>query len=369
MISTKPIFIEALTLGNDSGLGKINRILLNSFEKILAEENVVLISRQKQAPFINQNWKHLHTSAKPLRFWVNIVFPLTILKFKPRLIICLGFNMPAFLFSTPCWLLVCDVGPLENLPFRTSKFDRANKKRFPHIIAKADTILTISEFTKSRINATTRYPLEKIEAFKPIGPESFSISDLPPDTTEINVDREFIFCHGNLEPRKNHLSLIRGYSLLLKQNGKLPKLIIAGHKAWGYPELKNEIKNLSLEDKVILTGYLSKNKLKAYMESCIIYMSCSLYEGWGFPLFEALEKERPAIFHTDSSQNEFAEEFAVGIDCSRPENIAAALSELLDSGDKRRVITDKLKTDFKKVLQYDLSERLKHIFISHKLIS
>ena len=38
MKSKGPLFIEALTIGNDSGLGKINRMLLGTFENILSDE-------------------------------------------------------------------------------------------------------------------------------------------------------------------------------------------------------------------------------------------------------------------------------------------------------------------------------------------
>jgi len=195
-----------------------------------------------------------------------------------------------------------------------------------------------------------------------------SFHGIKPESASHNFDLNFIFCHGNLEPRKNHLSLIRGYSLALKKNKNLPRLIIAGHKAWGTAEISSEIEKLDLQDKVTLTGYISQNQLVRFIEECIIYITCSLYEGWGFPLFEALEKAKPAIYHHKTSQVEFAEEFAVGIDCSRPDNIAIAITDLLESDEKRTAITEKLKAEFN-IPQYNLTEKLKEIFINQKLIT
>ena len=77
------------------------------------------------------------------------------------------------------------------------------------------------------------------------------------------------------------------------------------------------------------------------------------------PLFEALALGRPSIYHRDSSQNEFASDLALAVDCADPVQLAEALERLWSIPAENQKYLTAVQTGFSRVLDYDLEEALR----------
>jgi glycosyltransferase involved in cell wall biosynthesis len=94
----------------------------------------------------------------------------------------------------------------------------------------------------------------------------------------------FILYLGNIEPRKNVAELVRAYRVArLHDNGI--RLIVAGRPAWHYEDTMREISNTA---GVTHLGFVSDSDRIALMQRCTLFVFPSLYEGFGFPVLEAL---------------------------------------------------------------------------------
>jgi len=164
---------------------------------------------------------------------------------------------------------------------------------------------------------------------------------------------------GNVEPRKNFPGLIAAYARLRSRHPGAPPLYIAGHKAWGYAEAAAAARAHGVEGSVIFTGFVDEAAREALVAGCTLFVSSSLYEGWGLPLFEALSLGRPAIYHGGTSQDEFAEGFALKADCADPEALGRAMESLWLRPEERARLEASLARGFGAVRDYDLEGALR----------
>ena len=139
---------------------------------------------------------------------------------------------------------------------------------------------------------------------------------------------------------------LKGLDFSLKALKKLKKdfpnmhLIVIGLiKKGGHTE--KLIKKLGLENDVKFKSNLTKNEIKdCYSKSSIAIVS-SLYEGFGYPVIEAMSCEVPLIATNVSSIPELTSEFAKLVDPKNEEMIYQSVKDILAEYDKYKKIAIK----------------------------
>ncbi|MFJ6158854.1 glycosyltransferase family 4 protein [Pseudarthrobacter sp. NPDC092202] len=116
---------------------------------------------------------------------------------------------------------------------------------------------------------------------------------------ESMLPQEFILYLGNIEPRKNLIQLVRA----VEENDALPILVIAGKPAWNYTESMDII---SRARRTRYIGFVSDADRAALMKRCAAFVFPSLYEGFGFPVLEAMAAGAPVITTDRGSLKEVA---------------------------------------------------------------
>ena len=139
---------------------------------------------------------------------------------------------------------------------------------------------------------------------------------------------------------------LKGLDFSLKALKKLKKdfpnmhLIVIGLiKKGGHTE--KLIKKLGLENDVTFKSNLTKNEIKdCYSKSSIAIVS-SLYEGFGYPVIEAMSCEVPLIATNVSSIPELTSEFAKLVDPKNEDMIYQSVKDILAEYDKYKKIAIK----------------------------
>src|ERR1051326_8141851 len=72
-----------------------------------------------------------------------------------------------------------------------------------------------------------------------------------------------------------------GRAEVLTRTSARPQLVIAGGKGWLIDETLSLINSAPLRDRILLTGYLNDEDLRAVYSSCRAFVYSSLYEGFG----------------------------------------------------------------------------------------
>ena len=179
---------------------------------------------------------------------------------------------------------------------------------FPKRLKNADHFITISDFSKRELCSLYDVPEEKVTTVYLGGLEAkpYGAAETAAFKAEKKLpERYFLYC-GNLEPRKNLPMLLRAYARALEKDRLLPSLILVGSPSWLSEEIFSVIREEGLSEKVLLPGYVPKEDLALYYAGALAFFFPSLYEGFGLPVLEAMERGVPVAASSGSSLPEVA---------------------------------------------------------------
>ena len=189
----------------------------------------------------------------------------------------------------------------------------------------ADSIICVSNSTK---NDLFRY-VKQINAQINVIPLAANLpvveQEMVLDVKEkFGVQDKYLLFIGTLEPRKNISNLIKAYANDCRVNSEY-QLVIVGKKGWYYREIFDLLNQLKLENKVILTGFVSPAEKFALLSSCALFVYPSIYEGFGLPVLEALGYGLPVITSNVSSLPEVVGKAAILINPSCVDELTRAI--------------------------------------------
>jgi glycosyltransferase involved in cell wall biosynthesis len=151
------------------------------------------------------------------------------------------------------------------------------------------------------------------------------------------IDGPYLLFLGGLEPRKNLPAIVRAFAELPDD----ARLVIAGGSvAWnpeGRERLDRALGDLSpaTRRRITLTGYLREPEKVALLAGADALVFASLYEGFGFPVLEAMAAGTPVLTSDLSSLPEVAGDAAFLVDPGSEEAIAEGMGRLLRDPDLR----------------------------------
>jgi glycosyltransferase involved in cell wall biosynthesis len=173
-----------------------------------------------------------------------------------------------------------------------------------------------------------------------IGHSEYSAS--PDCLACLGIKRPFFLFVGTLEPRKNLERLVSAYGVLSPEMRQRAQMVVVGGGGWGGVQLPHWIGSRGLADDVLLTGYVTDEQLSALYSSARFLAMPSLYEGFGFPVLEAMSRGTPALVSNVSSLPEICGNAAVVVNPFDESAIAQGLASLI-SGPQRDQLAARAK--------------------------
>jgi glycosyltransferase involved in cell wall biosynthesis len=157
----------------------------------------------------------------------------------------------------------------------------------------ADAIICISESCLQDV--ATFFPFTKDKVARVYhGYKDFSVIHSDASVLgELKIGSSYILMVGALNPRKNIWNAIQAFKKV--SAGRDMELVIVGNK----PQY---IDHSHLADpRIKFTGYITENQMSALYRHALLLLYPSFYEGFGFPILEAMSAGLPVVTANNSS--------------------------------------------------------------------
>ncbi len=154
-------------------------------------------------------------------------------------------------------------------------------------------------------------------------------------------ERSYLLYVGRLDPAgKNLLRLLDAFRIITDAHPDM-YLYLVGNSFRGSEMVFERITVLGLQKKVKLFGYVDELTLSSLYLNADLFIFPSLYEGFGFPILEAMKFSVPVVCSNTSSLPEIGGEAALYFNPYNTENIADTIEKVLQNSELRESLQKK----------------------------
>jgi glycosyltransferase involved in cell wall biosynthesis len=200
-------------------------------------------------------------------------------------------------------------------------------------IARGVTVHTSSEFVAGEIEEIFGPGLRAAGRLVviPLGvPRLGDEAHLPASIANAVAGAPFVLAISTLEPRKNLAYLVSAFGILAATHPDL-RLVIAGRDGPARPAVDEAISRLPgpTRERVLLAGRVNDAGRRALLDAARVLAYPSIYEGFGFPLLEAMSANLPVVAARAGSIPEVAGDAALLVEPTDERGLAEALDRAL----------------------------------------
>jgi alpha-1,3-rhamnosyl/mannosyltransferase len=204
-----------------------------------------------------------------------------------------------------------------------SVFTRLALRRVGRIVAISNsTARDIERISPGAGKRTTVVHLAADPVFGPGQPD-------PEVLHRLGLPGKYILTVGTIEPRKNHLALIRAYEALPEKLRSEHGLVIVGKRGWKCGRIMQAISRLAADGNLRYLEYIGDADLAQVYRGASLFVYPSLYEGFGLPVLEAMRCRVPVITSNNSSLPEVGGDSAFYVDSQNPSQLARSMERIL----------------------------------------
>jgi glycosyltransferase involved in cell wall biosynthesis len=199
----------------------------------------------------------------------------------------------------------------------------------------ADALITPSEAVKGDVVRILRVLPERVTAVPEAAAPAYAPVDAPEALDRVRrkyrLPERYVLSVGSLEPGKNRRRLIAACARL-RERGVEHHLVISGQRAWRYEDELDVVRQLGLDDRVHVLGFVDGADMPALYSAADLLAFPSLYEGFGLPVLEAMACGTPVITSSVSALPEVAGDAALLVDPADVSALAESMERALTDG-------------------------------------
>ncbi len=144
------------------------------------------------------------------------------------------------------------------------------------------------------------------------------------------LEGPYLLFVGTIEPRKNLTNLLEALAILKSKNNFTGQLAIVGMTGWMSEDLESFVEKLGLSSSVRFLGFVPDDDLRIFYNKALALVFPSFYEGFGFPIVEAMSCGTPVVTSNTSACLEVAGDAALTVSPREPQEIADAVLKIMD---------------------------------------
>jgi glycosyltransferase involved in cell wall biosynthesis len=237
----------------------------------------------------------------------------------------------ATIFEFSCW---------KTPEYHTAANIAATKRYAAKILECCDGLIAISAHSKQDAVDILGIPEARIRVIYPGVADAFfrtTQQDAIALRTKYGLPEVYILFLGCIEPRKNVLGLIQAYRQLPAAVRREVPLVLAGPFGWKSEAVKTQIGSSQTR----YLGYVPETDLPGLIRGSATLVYPSFYEGFGFPVAQAMAAGVPVVTSNRSCLPEVVGDAALVVDPDSPEALAAAIERVLSDSELAKTLASR----------------------------
>ena len=272
--------------------------------------------------------------------WEQVELPLRALRLSADVLHVPGGTPGPLVTPTKTVMTVHDLAPTrhpEFLPHARSRWYWG--RMVPRAARRAHAVLVPSAATKRDVVALARVP----EASVHVAPWGVPLAVVGAATADevratYGLPGRYLLYAGTIDRRKDYRTLLGAVGQLDPEIS----LVIVGTVIAGRTDFPETVTKLGLEPRVRVLGYVPDRDLPGLYRGAAVFVYPSFYEGFGFPVLEAMACGTPVVSYRTTSLPEVAGDAAILLDPPvSPETLAAAITRVTRDADLRRWLIER----------------------------
>jgi glycosyltransferase involved in cell wall biosynthesis len=281
--------------------------------------------------------------------WKQLLLPILAWFKRCDIVFCTDYFVPYFHLNFKTVQVFHDAFFFQNSEHYNKHWFVLHKYLAMPAAKKSSFIITPSDYALQTVHQYAGISINQLVRIyeAPKNLDSIEVDNNDPVLSSF-IHTKYIFHVGVLEKRKNLLNLVKAYHILINNGSDYGQinLVLAG-KGTGRAEsdVSSElialINELQLNNRIILTGYLTDKQLKTTYQNALMYVFPSLNEGFGIPVLEAFKARIPVLVANNSCLPEIGGDAVLQFDPFNIKDIAEKMQRVIDNADIRNDLITK----------------------------
>ena len=328
------IAIDAHAIGRHlTGNEVYVRSLLNAFAAHARDcEILAYVSGAKACAFVSER---IHTRRVAANPFLRLGFDLAsrVRQDRPDLL-HVQYTAPVAC-SVPVVATVHDVSYLEHPEYHTRDRAWQLKLTVGRTVRRAARILTGTEVARNSIlkvypgldeGKVVVVPLAAAPEFRPISRDA-AVATV---RERYAIGGPFLLSVGDIQPRKNHIGLIRAFARMVRAYPQLKqKLVMVGKSTWFSDKVRDAARASGVDERIQFLGFVPDADLLQLYNACDCFVFPSFYEGFGLPALEAMACGRAVVCSDASALPEVVDGAAILFDPYAIDEMVRAIADVL----------------------------------------
>jgi glycosyltransferase involved in cell wall biosynthesis len=276
------------------------------------------------------------------RHWWSIGLPRYIRRHKFDLFHGTNYDVPLLRRSATV-VTIHDLSQLLHPETHKRRSVARARRRLPFMARTADAVITPTESVLREVCQHLQIDSEKLFAIPEAARGCFRplpFAETVDVRRRLGIGDDFLLTVGTLEPRKNLSVLVNAFEKVVRARPQSKtQLVIAGGQGWLSSPLFAAIEKSPVRERILLTGYLQDEDLRALYAACRVFIYPSLYEGFGLPPLEAMACGAPVLASRIPALVETAGSAALLFDPQDPGDLAQKIIALAGNENARRELS------------------------------
>lgn len=219
----------------------------------------------------------------------------------------------------------------------------AGKFRMKLFMSLADRVISVSKQISMELIRGTGLPADKFRVVHNAAAEQFKpVTDaatLKLIKAKYNLPAEYVLFVGGIYPQKNFGALLEAFAAVLPATSH--HLVVAGDLRWKSAGDYRKIKQLKLNGRVRMLGWVSQEDLPAIYSLATCFVLPSLYESCSVALLEAVSCGCPIVASNTGGNPEVLGDAGILVDPANTPELTSALSRILFDANLRNRLSRK----------------------------